>query len=201
VRPRAGPLAVPALRLAHNCFPVLRLLRAAELDAMAHLTILRYPDPRLHTVAKPVATVDDRIRRLVDDMLETMYAADGVGLAATQVDVHERVIVMDTSETRDQPTVLINPTITWRSDELKVVEEGCLSVPTIYDKVERHASVKVEALGRDGDTFEMHAEGLAAVCVQHEIDHLQGKVFVEYLSQLKRDRIRTKMIKKAREER
>jgi peptide deformylase len=168
---------------------------------MAHLTILRYPDPRLHTVAKPVAAVDDRIRRLVDDMLETMYAAEGVGLAATQVDVHERVIVMDTSETRDQPTVLINPQITWRSDDLKVVEEGCLSVPTIYDKVERHASVKVEALGRDGEPFEMHAEGLAAVCVQHEIDHLHGKVFVEYLSQLKRDRIRTKMIKKAREER
>ena len=168
---------------------------------MAHLTILRYPDPRLHTVAKPVAAVDDRIRRLVDDMLETMYAAEGVGLAATQVDVHERVIVMDTSETRDQPTVLINPQITWRSDDLKVVEEGCLSVPTIYDKVERHASVKVEALGRDGQPFEMHAEGLAAVCVQHEIDHLHGKVFVEYLSLLKRDRIRTKMIKKAREER
>lgn len=168
---------------------------------MAHLTILRYPDPRLHTVAKPVASVDDRIRRLVDDMLETMYAAEGVGLAATQVDVHERVIVMDTSETRDQPTVLINPQITWRSDDLRVVEEGCLSVPTIYDKVERHASVKVEALGRDGQPFEMHAEGLAAVCVQHEIDHLHGKVFVEYLSLLKRDRIRTKMIKKAREER
>lgn len=168
---------------------------------MAHLTILRYPDPRLHTVAKPVPAVDDRIRRLVDDMLETMYASEGVGLAATQVDVHERVIVMDTSESRDQPTVLINPQITWRSDDLKVVEEGCLSVPTIYDKVERHASVKVEALGRDGQPFEMHAEGLAAVCVQHEIDHLQGKVFVEYLSQLKRDRIRTKMIKKAREER
>ena len=168
---------------------------------MAHLTILRYPDPRLHTVAKPVAAVDDRIRRLVDDMLETMYASEGVGLAATQVDVHERVIVMDTSESRDQPTVLINPQITWRSDDLKVVEEGCLSVPTIYDKVERHASVKVEALGRDGEPFEMHAEGLAAVCVQHEIDHLHGKVFVEYLSLLKRDRIRTKMIKKAREER
>jgi peptide deformylase len=196
-----GPLPVPALRLVHNCFPVLRPLWAAHPDAMAHLTILRYPDPRLHTVAKPVAAVDDRIRRLVDDMLETMYAAEGVGLAATQVDVHERVIVMDTSETRDQPTVLINPQITWRSDDLKVVEEGCLSVPTIYDKVERHASVKVEALGRDGEPFEMHAEGLAAVCVQHEIDHLHGKVFVEYLSQLKRDRIRTKMIKKAREER
>lgn len=167
---------------------------------MARLTILRYPDPRLHTVAKPVAAVDDRIRQLVDDMLETMYAAEGVGLAATQVDVHERVIVMDTSESRDQPVVLINPEITWRSDELKVNEEGCLSVPTIYDKVERNASVKVQALGRDGQPFEMQAEGLASVCVQHEMDHLLGKVFVEYLSALKRDRIRTKMVKKTRDE-
>jgi peptide deformylase len=168
---------------------------------MAHLRILRYPDPRLHTVAKPVAAVDDRVRRLVDDMLETMYAAEGVGLAATQVDVHERLIVMDTSETRDQPTVLINPQIIWRSDDMRLAEEGCLSVPTIYDKVERHASVKVQALDRDGQLFEMHAENLAAICVQHEMDHLLGKVFVEYLSALKRDRIRTKMIKKAREER
>ena len=167
---------------------------------MAQLTILRYPDPRLHTVAKPVAAVDDRIRRLVDDMLETMYAAEGVGLAATQVDVHERVIVMDTSDTRDHPIVLINPEITWRSAEMKVAEEGCLSVPTIYDKVERHASVTVQALGRDGEPFEMTAEGLASVCVQHEMDHLRGKVFVEYLSALKRDRIRTKMIKKTRDE-
>ena len=167
---------------------------------MARLTILRYPDPRLHTVARSVAAVDDRIRRLADDMLETMYAAEGVGLAATQVDVHERLIVMDTSDTRDHPIVLINPEITWRSDEMKVVEEGCLSVPTIYDKVERHASVKVQALGRDGETFEMHALDLAAVCVQHEMDHLLGKVFVEYLSALKRDRIRTKMIKKTRDE-
>ncbi len=167
---------------------------------MARLTILRYPDPRLHTVARSVAAVDDRIRRLADDMLETMYAAEVVGLAATQVDVHERLIVMDTSDTRDHPIVLINPEITWRSDEMKVAEEGCLSVPTIYDKVERHASVKVQALGRDGETFEMHAEGLAAVCVQHEMDHLRGKVFVEYLSALKRDRIRTKMIKKTRDE-
>jgi peptide deformylase len=167
---------------------------------MPRLTILRYPDPRLHTVAKPVAAVDDRIRRLADDMLETMYAAEGVGLAATQVDVHERLIVMDTSDTRDHPIVLINPEITWRSDEMKVAEEGCLSVPTIYEKVERHASVKVQALGRDGETVEMLAEGLAAVCVQHEMDHLRGKVFVEYLSALKRDRIRTKMIKKTRDE-
>lgn len=167
---------------------------------MAHLPILRYPDPRLHIVAKPVAAVDERIRRLVDDMFETMYAAEGVGLAATQVDVHERVIVMDTSESREHPITLINPDIVWRSEEMKVAEEGCLSVPTIYDKVQRHASVRVQALGRDGQPFEMLAEGLAAVCVQHEMDHLIGKVFVEYLSLLKRDRIRTKMVKKTRDE-
>ncbi len=167
---------------------------------MAQLPILRYPDPRLHTVARPVAQVDDRIRRLVDDMLETMYASDGVGLAATQVDVHERVIVMDTSEQHDQPVVLINPEITERSAEFLLGEEGCLSVPQIYDKVERHARVTVRALGRDGEPFELQAEGLASVCVQHEMDHLLGKVFVEYLSPLKRDRIRTKMLKKAREE-
>ncbi|ODU10869.1 MAG: peptide deformylase [Rubrivivax sp. SCN 71-131] len=167
---------------------------------MACLNILRYPDPRLHTVARPVAAVDERIRRLVDDMLETMYAAEGVGLAATQVDVHECVIVMDTSETRDHPIVLVNPEQIWQSEEMRVAEEGCLSVPAIYDKVERHASVKVRALDRQGEGFEMHAEGLAAVCVQHEMDHLRGKVFVEYLSALKRDRIRTKLLKKARDE-
>ena len=167
---------------------------------MAQLTILRYPDPRLHTVAKPVADVDDRIRRLVDDMLETMYAADGVGLAATQVDQHIRLLVMDTSETRDQPRVLINPEIIARSDELARAEEGCLSVPTIYDEVERPARVTVRALGRDGQPYEFEAEGLASRCVQHEMDHLLGKVFVEYLSGLKRDRIRTKMLKKTREE-
>ncbi|MFY9513072.1 MAG: peptide deformylase [Rubrivivax sp.] len=167
---------------------------------MARLDILRYPDPRLHTVAHPVALVDERIRRLVDDMLETMYAADGVGLAATQVNVHERVIVMDTSEQHDHPIVLINPEIVARSEEMKLAEEGCLSVPQIYDKVERHARVTVRALNRDGEAFEMEAEGLSAVCVQHEMDHLLGKVFVEYLSSLKRDRIRTKMLKKTREE-
>jgi peptide deformylase len=167
---------------------------------MSQLTILRYPDPRLHTVARPVAAVDERIRRLVDDMLESMYAADGVGLAATQVDVHERVIVMDTSEQRNHPVVLINPEIIERSAEMKVSEEGCLSVPQVYDKVERHARVTVRALGRDSEPFEMAAEGLAAVCVQHEMDHLVGKVFVEYLSLLKRDRIRAKMMKKTREE-
>ena len=167
---------------------------------MARLPILRYPDPRLHTVAKPVAQVDDAIRQLADDMIETMYAAEGVGLAATQVDRHLRLIVMDTSEQRDHPLVLINPEQVWASDELKVSEEGCLSVPTIYDRVERHARVKVRALDHNGEPFEIDAEGLAAVCVQHEMDHLLGKVFVEYLSSLKRDRIRTKMIKKSREE-
>jgi peptide deformylase len=167
---------------------------------MALLTILRYPDPRLHTVAQPVASVDDRIRRLVDDMLETMYDAEGVGLAATQVDVHERVIVMDTSDTRDKPLVLINPELVARSEDMVVTDEGCLSVPTIYDKVRRHARVAVSALDRNGEVFEREASGLMAVCVQHEMDHLMGKVFVEYLSPFKRDRIRTRMLKKAREE-
>jgi peptide deformylase len=167
---------------------------------MALLPILRYPDPRLHTVAKPVAEVDARIRALVDDMLTTMYAAEGVGLAATQVDVHERVIVMDTSEQRDQPLVLINPELTWRSEEMALGEEGCLSVPQIYDKVPRHARVRVRALGRDGQPHEFEAEGLTAVCVQHEMDHLMGKVFVEYLSSLKRERIKAKMLKRTREE-
>ncbi len=167
---------------------------------MPKLHILRYPDSRLHTIAKPVATVDERIRRLADDMLETMYAADGVGLAATQVDVHERVIVIDTSEARDEPRVLINPAIVARSEEMRFSDEGCLSVPAIYDKVERHARVTVRALDRAGEMQEFEAEGLQAVAVQHEMDHLIGKVFVEYLSQLKRDRIKTKMLKKTREE-
>ena len=167
---------------------------------MARLPILRYPDPRLHTVARPVAVVDERIRRLAADMLETMYAESGVGLAATQVDVHERLIVMDTSDARDRPMVLINPEIVWASDERAVVEEGCLSVPQVYDKIERHARVKVRALDRAGQPFEIDAEGLSAVCVQHEMDHLRGKVFVEYLSGLKRDRIRTKMLKRTRDE-
>ncbi len=167
---------------------------------MARLNILRYPDPRLHTVAKPVEKVDDRIRQLVDDMLETMYGADGVGLAATQVDVHERVLVMDTSDSRDQPRVLINPQLVETSEEMILGDEGCLSVPAIYDKVPRHARVRVRALDRDGQPQEFEAEGLLSVCVQHEMDHLLGKVFVEYLSPLKRERIKTKMLKKAREE-
>jgi len=166
---------------------------------MALLPILTFPDPRLHKVAVPVAVVDDRIRRIVDDMLETMYDSQGVGLAATQVDVHERVIVMDTSDTRDRPLVLINPEIVDRSAARVVREEGCLSVPTVYDKVERHEQVTVRALDRDGRTFELVCDELLAVCVQHEMDHLAGRVFVEYLSALKRDRIRTKMLKRARE--
>ena len=167
---------------------------------MAQLHILRYPDPRLHTVAKPVAQVDERIRRLVDDMLETMYAAEGVGLAATQVDVHERVLVIDTSDTRNDPRVLINPELIAQSEEMSFSDEGCLSVPTIYDKVSRHARVTVRALNRAGESYQFDADGLLAICVQHEMDHLLGKVFVEYLSPLKRDRIKSKMLKKAREE-
>ena len=167
---------------------------------MAKLQILRYPDPRLHVVAKPVAQVDARIRRLVDDMLETMYDAEGVGLAATQVDVHERVIVIDTSELHNEPYVLINPELVAASEEMMFSDEGCLSVPTIYDKVQRHARVTVRALNRAGDLDQFDAEGLLAVCVQHEMDHLMGKVFVEYLSPLKRERIKTKMVKRIREE-
>ena len=168
---------------------------------MALLPILRYPDPRLHTVARPVGAVDESIQRLADDLLQTMYDADGVGLAASQVDVHLQLIVMDTSEQHDTPVVLINPQIVARSAEMALNEEGCLSVPKIYDLVERHAEVTVRALGRDGQPFELQAQGLTAVCVQHEMDHLLGKVFVEYLSPLKRNRIRTKMIKRTRDER
>jgi peptide deformylase len=167
---------------------------------MAQLPILRYPDQRLHTVAKPVAAVDEGVRALISDMLETMYANEGVGLAATQVDVHIRLIVMDTSESRDKPVVLINPELVKRSEDLALNEEGCLSVPAVYDRVERPARVTVRALDREGQPFEMDAEGLTAVCVQHEMDHLQGKVFVDYLSSLKRVRIRTRMLKKTREE-
>jgi peptide deformylase len=186
------------LRAAHRAGDL--PFRAHFFEFMSKLNILRYPDPRLHTVAKPVAQVDERIRTLVGDMLETMYAADGVGLAATQVDVHERVIVMDTSDTRDHPIVLINPELIARSEEMSLSDEGCLSVPTIYDKVPRHARVTVRALDRDGESFELEAEGLLSVCIQHEMDHLVGKVFVEYLSSLKRDRIKVKMLKKTRDE-
>jgi peptide deformylase len=164
------------------------------------LPILRYPDPRLHTVAKPVGQIDARIRQLIEDMLHTMYDANGIGLAATQVDVHERLVIIDVSEERDAPLVLINPEIIWASPTKEKADEGCLSVPEIYDGVERSIAVKVRALDEDGNSREIDAEGLLAVCVQHELDHLVGKVFVEYLSPLKRNRIKTKMVKAAREE-
>ncbi len=166
---------------------------------MALLPILRYPDARLHKVAKPVTEFDDRLKKLVADMSETMYDANGVGLAATQVDVHEQVIVIDVSETRDQLQVLINPEIIWSSDDRQVYEEGCLSVPGIYDGVERPSRVRVRALDVQGTAYELDADGLLAVCVQHEMDHLKGKVFVEYLSPLKRNRIKTKLQKEERE--
>ena len=167
---------------------------------MALLNILCYPDPRLHKVAKPVTEFDDKLRTLVADMLETMYKSEGVGLAATQVDVHQRLVVMDTSEERNQPTVLVNPEITWSSAERIKGEEGCLSVPGIYDGVERAVAVKVKAADEHGTVRELEADGLMAVCVQHELDHLMGKVFVEYLSPLKRNRIKTKMLKAQRED-
>lgn len=166
---------------------------------MSLLNILRYPDPRLHKVAKPVAVFDERLRKLAADMAETMYAAPGVGLAATQVDVHEQVVVIDTSETHDDLRVFINPEIIWASEEKRVYDEGCLSVPGIYDGVERPARVKVRAFNLEGQPFELEADGLLAVCIQHEMDHLKGKVFVEYLSPLKRNRIKTKLLKEERE--
>ena len=168
---------------------------------MALLPILCFPDPRLHTVAKPVQAVDARIKQLIADMFETMHEAHGIGLAATQVDVHERLVVIDVSEGRDQPLVLINPEIIWASPEKKINDEGCLSVPGIYDGVERHERVQVRALDGEGRERVIEADGLLAVCVQHEMDHLLGKVFVEYLSPLKRNRIKTKMLKAQREER
>ena len=167
---------------------------------MAILPILCYPDPRLHTVARPVRSVDDRIQQLTQDMLETMYDAHGIGLAATQVDVHERVVVIDVSEERNRPLVLINPEILWSSQEMLVGDEGCLSVPGIYDGVERAAAVRVRALDARGEAITVEAQEVLAVCIQHEMDHLLGKVFVEYLSPLKRNRIRSKMIKRQRDE-
>lgn len=164
---------------------------------MALLPILRYPDPRLHTRATQVAEVNDEIRKLVKDMAETMYEAPGIGLAATQVDVHQRVVVIDVSEDKSGLLALINPEIISRSGE-QVCEEGCLSVPGIYDKVARAEQVRVRALDPQGKTIEFDADGLLAVCVQHELDHLDGKVFVEYLSQLKQTRIKGKLAKKAR---
>ena len=167
---------------------------------MALLNILCYPDPRLHKVATPITVFDEKLRTLVADMFETMYEAQGVGLAATQVNVHQRLVVMDTTEERNQATVLINPEITWYSEERVKGEEGCLSVPGIYDGVERAVHVKVKAADEHGQVRELEAEGLMAVCVQHELDHLMGKVFVEYLSPLKRNRIKTKMLKAQKED-
>jgi peptide deformylase len=166
---------------------------------MALLPILSYPDPRLHTVAKPVAVVDERIRALAADMLETMYDAKGVGLAATQVNVHERMLVLDVSEERNQPQVLINPELVWASEDRVKNEEGCLSVPGIFDGVERPARVKLQALNEQGESITIEADGLLSICIQHEMDHLMGKVFVEYLSVLKRMRIKSKLLKAQRE--
>jgi peptide deformylase len=166
---------------------------------MALLPILRYPDPRLHKVAKPVAAFDARLKQLIADMAETMYEAPGVGLAASQVDVHEQLLVLDVSETGNELRVFINPEIVWASEETQVYDEGCLSVPGVYDGVERPARIKARALDADGKSFEVEADGLLAVCIQHEMDHLKGKVFVEYLSPLKRNRIKTRMLKEERE--
>ena len=167
---------------------------------MALLSILCFPDPRLHKLAKPVAGVDARVRRLAADMLETMYEAKGIGLAATQVDVHERVIVIDVSDERDQPKVFINPQVIWTSEQTHLNEEGCLSVPGIYDGVQRFDAITVKALDVDGQERVVEATDLLAVCLQHEMDHLLGKVFVEYLSPLKRSRIKKKMLKAQRED-
>jgi len=166
---------------------------------MALLNVLCYPDPRLHKVAKPVAQVDERIKKIVADMADTMYEVPGVGLAATQVDIHERILVIDVSDDQNNLQVFINPEIVWASPEKKSWREGCLSVPEFYDEIERPAQVRVKALDVDGKEFEIDADGLLAVCLQHELDHLQGKVFVEYLSLLKRTRISQKLKKRAKE--
>jgi peptide deformylase len=166
---------------------------------MARLPIIEFPDPRLRTVARPVKEVDTRIRQLIDDMFETMYAAPGIGLAATQVDVHERLLVLDVSEEKSTPLVFINPEIL-ESEGSQVYQEGCLSVPGIYADVKRAEKVRVRALDRDGQSFEVEADGLLAVCIQHEMDHLAGKVFVDYLSPLKRELVRKKLAKQRRED-
>jgi peptide deformylase len=166
---------------------------------MARLSILEFPDPRLRTVARPVKEVDTRLRQLIDDMFETMYAAPGIGLAATQVDVHERLLVLDVSEDKSDPMVFINPEIL-ESEGSQVYQEGCLSVPGIYADVKRSEKIKVRALDREGRSFELDADGLLAVCIQHEMDHLAGKVFVDYLSPLKRELVRKKLAKQRRED-
>lgn len=164
---------------------------------MAILNILKYPDPRLHTVAKAVEKVDDKVRKLIDDMAQTMYDAPGIGLAATQVDVHRQIIVIDISEERNDLKVFINPRLT-QTEGTAEHEEGCLSVPGVFDNVTRAEKITVQALDRDGNTFTLDAADLLGVCIQHELDHLKGKVFVEYLSSLKQNRIRTKMRKAQR---
>ncbi|MGD8177258.1 peptide deformylase [Marinimicrobium sp. ARAG 43.8] len=167
---------------------------------MAKLEILEFPDPRLRTIAKPVEQVDDKVRQLVDDMFETMYAAPGIGLAATQVNVHRRVVVMDLSEDQSQPMVFINPEVEVLDREhCSPYDEGCLSVPGFYETVERPEQIRVRALDRDGQPFELEPEGLLAVCIQHELDHLNGKLFVDYLSAMKRQRIRKKLEKQHRQ--
>ena len=166
---------------------------------MAILSILEFPDPRLRTVAAPVTTVDARVQQLTDDMLETMYDAPGIGLAATQVDVHERIIVIDISENKDQPLVFINPVIEVLDENLGEYDEGCLSVPGFYETIRRPERIRVTAINRDGVTFTHDLDGLLAICLQHEIDHLEGKLFVDYLSPLKRQRIRGKLEKTQRQ--
>ena len=170
-------------------------LTRAAIKLMAILDILEFPDSRLRTIAKPVAVVDDEVRQLVDDMFETMYEAPGIGLAATQVNVHKRIVVMDLSEDRSEPRVFINPEFETLTDEMEQYQEGCLSVPGFYENVDRPQKVKIKALDRDGQPYELIAEGLLAVCIQHECDHLNGKLFVDYLSTLKRDRIKKKLEK------
>ena len=166
---------------------------------MAILNILEFPDPRLRTIAKPVTEFDDALRQLIDDMFETMYEAPGIGLAATQVNVHLQVVVMDLSEDRSEPRVFINPTVEELTHDMGQYQEGCLSVPGFYENVDRPLRIRVKAQDRDGKPYEMEAEGLLAVCVQHELDHLNGKLFVDYLSQLKRDRIKKKLEKQHRQ--
>jgi peptide deformylase len=182
-----------------NCHNQDRLIALLDNSYMALLNVLCYPDPRLHQVAKPVAQVDARIKKIVADMADTMYEAPGVGLAATQVDIHERIVIIDISDEQNDLKVFINPEIIWSSTETKSWREGCLSVPDFYDEVERPSQVRVKALDVNGKEFELDADGLLAVCLQHELDHLQGKVFVAYLSILKRTRISQKLKKRAKE--
>lgn len=163
---------------------------------MALLKILEFPDPRLRTIAEPVETVDDEIRKIIDDMFETMYDAPGIGLAATQVNIHKQIVVIDISEEGNEPLVLINPSFEVLTDETEQMQEGCLSVPGFYENVVRPERVKLNAIGRDGEPYELIADGLLAVCIQHELDHLNGKLFVDHISRLKRDRIRGKLEKK-----